>query len=90
MLDEVGQVLTRKEVIALSYPDTSGDPDHIFAVFSAQPDPTYQDWCWDGDKLLDAIAAYEKRRKPLYKNIGRDSALPRILSLGDVISALVL
>ncbi len=89
ILEEAGQVLTRSEMIALGYPDNNRDPDHIFAVFAVQPDPAYQDWRWDGNKLNDAIEAYEKRRKPLYKNLGRDSALPRILSLGDVINALM-
>jgi hypothetical protein len=82
-------VLTRAELLGRGYPRASGNPEDIYAVFHVEIDPTYAAWVWDGDKLIDAIEAYERRRNPLFAGIGRASPLPRILSLGDVIGAVM-
>jgi len=84
---EVGQVLTRSELIKEGFPRVFGNPENIFAVFCAESDSNYHAWVWDGDKLLDAIEAFERRSNPDLAHISRTSPYPRMLSLADLIDA---
>jgi predicted component of viral defense system (DUF524 family) len=80
------KVFTAEDVKAKGYPGpASGD---IYAIFEVVPDPVFEGQRWDGAKLQAVMKAFESRRK--YREInglGRSSALPRVLSLRELLKA---
>lgn len=81
------KVFTAQELKAKGYPGSgSGD---IYAIFEVAPDPVFDGQKWDGRKLQKVMTAFESRR--LYREVkalGSLSALPRILSLQELLKAM--
>jgi hypothetical protein len=60
----------------------------IYALFEVEPDPDWTAVEWHPKRLLRAIRDFESRiRYKLVKNIGRQSAFPRIVPLRDLLKA---
>ena len=81
------KVFTADDLKAKGYPGSaSGD---IYAVFEVAPDPIFNDRQWDGRKLQEVMTAFESRRKyRKLKALGSLSALPRVLSLRELLKAM--
>jgi predicted component of viral defense system (DUF524 family) len=81
------KVFTAEDLKSKGYPGSaSGD---IYAIFEVVPDPVFNDQKWDGRKLQEVMTAFESRRKYReLKALGRLSALPRVLSLQELLKAL--
>lgn len=81
------KVFTAEDLQSKGYPGSaSGD---IYAIFEVVPDPVFNDRKWDGRKLQEVMTAFESRRKYReLKALGRLSALPRVLSLQELLKAL--
>ena len=81
------KVFTAEELKAKGYPGSaSGD---IYAIFEVAPDPVFDGQKWDGRKLQEVMTAFESRR--IYREVkalGSLSALPRILSLQELLKAM--
>ncbi|CAG0983874.1 hypothetical protein ANRL4_02043 [Anaerolineae bacterium] len=79
-------VYTSEEIKGQGYPGpASGE---IYASFDVEEDPAWSATSWDPDSLIKAISGFEERvRHRVIKNIGRDSALPRIIPLRDLLEA---
>jgi hypothetical protein len=72
---------------AKGYPSSAGGD--IYAIFEAAPDPVFDGQRWDGRKLQEVMTAFESRRKYReVKALGRLSALPRVLSLQELLKAM--
>lgn len=79
------KVFTAEELINRGYPGPTGE---IYAVFEVEKDPAYSGQEWDGAKLQEVLRAYESRRTYRAVNsLRRASALPRILSLRELLKA---
>lgn len=57
----------------------------IYAVFEVEIDPGFLGTTWDKSELLDTIECFEKRRSYRESPLGRDSAIPRVLSLKELL-----
>lgn len=81
------KVFTAEDLKAKGYPGSaSGD---IYAIFEVAPDPVFDDQKWDGRKLQEVMTEFESRRKyRAVKALGRVSALPRVLSLQELLKAM--
>jgi predicted component of viral defense system (DUF524 family) len=81
------KVFTAEYLKAKGYPGSaSGD---IYAIFEVMPDPVFDGQKWDGRKLQEIMTAFESRRK--YRELralGNISALPRVLSLQELLKAM--
>jgi predicted component of viral defense system (DUF524 family) len=64
------------------------DEEFIYALFSTQPDASWEGCDWNGDKVMELIEAFETdSRNKLAENVGRQSPYPRILPLRDLLMA---
>jgi predicted component of viral defense system (DUF524 family) len=81
------KVFTAEDLKAKGYPGSaSGD---IYAIFEVAPDPVFDGQKWDGRKLQEVMTAFESRRKYReVKALGSLSALPRVLSLQELLKAM--
>lgn len=81
------KVFTADDLKAEGYPGSaSGD---IYAVFEVAPDPVFSGQKWDGRKLQEVMTQFESRRKYRdMKALGSLSALPRVLSLQELLKAM--
>jgi predicted component of viral defense system (DUF524 family) len=81
------KVFTAEDLKARGYPGSaSGD---IYAIFEVAPDPVFRDQKWDGRKLQEVMTAFESRREYReVKALGSLSALPRVLSLQELLKAM--
>ncbi len=81
------KVFTAGDLKKKGYPGlASGD---IYAIFEVEADPAFEAQCWDGAKLQSVMKAFESRRQ--YREIlslGRSSAIPRVLSLQELLKAM--
>ncbi|MEI6820025.1 MAG: DUF2357 domain-containing protein [Verrucomicrobiota bacterium] len=82
------KVFTDTELKQTGYPGmASGE---IYAVFEVELDPNWETVEWQSKRLIRAIRDFESRiRHKLIKNIGRQSAIPRIIPLSDLLKARV-
>jgi hypothetical protein len=81
------KVFTADDLEAKGYPGLAGG--EIYAIFEVEPDPTFNAQRWDGVKLQSVMRDFETRRN--YRevgNLGRSSAIPRILSLQELLRAM--
>lgn len=81
------KVFTAEDLKVKGYPGSaSGD---IYAIFEVAPDPVFDGQKWDGRKLQEVMTAFESRRKYReVKALGSLSALPRVLSLQELLKAM--
>ncbi len=81
------KVFTAEDLKAKGYPaSASGD---IYATFEVVPDPAFRSQSWDGHKLQEVMTAFESRRKYREaKALGSLSAIPRVLSLQELLKAM--
>ena len=81
------KVFTAEDLKAKGYPGSaSGD---IYAIFEVAPDPVFDGQQWDGRKLQEVMTAFESRRKYReLKALKFLSALPRVLSLQELLKAM--
>ena len=81
------KVFTAEDLKAKGYPGSaSGD---IYAIFEVAPDPVFDGKQWDGRKLQEVMTDFESRRKYReVKALGSLSALPRVLSLQELLKAI--
>jgi hypothetical protein len=81
------RVFTAQDLISRGYPGSaSGD---IYAIFEVAPDRVFEGRKWDGRKLQNVMTAFESRRKYReVKALGSLSALPRVLSLQELLRAM--
>lgn len=81
------KVFTAEELIAKGYPGPGGD---VYAVFEVEEDQAYKARQWDGAKLQNVLKKFEERRTyRQIQSLGRGSAIPRVLSLRDLLEALI-
>jgi len=82
------KVFTAKDLKAKGYPcSASGD---IYAIFEVAPDRVFDGQKWDGRKLQELMTEFESRRKYReVKALGSLSALPRVLSLQELLKAML-
>jgi predicted component of viral defense system (DUF524 family) len=81
------KVFTAEDLRAKGYPGPA--TGEIYAIFEVEADPTFGAQRWDGVKLQRVMKEFEARRK--YRevgNLGRSSAIPRVLSLQELLKAL--
>ncbi len=79
------KVFTSEELMKNGYPGPKGD---VYAVFEVEEDPAFSGQDWDGAKLQEVLKDFESRRR--YRNVsslGRGSAIPRVLSLRELLKA---
>lgn len=81
------KVFTAEDLKAKGYPGSaSGD---IYAIFEVVPDPVFDGRKWDGRKLQVVMTEFESRRGYReVKALGNLSALPRVLSLKELLKAM--
>jgi hypothetical protein len=81
------KVFTAEDLKAKGYPGSaSGD---IYAIFEVSPDPLFEGRSWDGRKLQEVMTEFESRRRYReVKGLGRQSAIPRVLSLQLLLKAM--
>jgi predicted component of viral defense system (DUF524 family) len=81
------KVFTAEDLKAKGYPGSAtGD---IYAIFEVLPDPVFDGQKWDGRRLQEVMTAFESRRKYReLKALKFLSALPRVLSLQDLLKAM--
>jgi predicted component of viral defense system (DUF524 family) len=80
------KVFTAEDLKAKGYPGSAGGD--IYAIFDVEPDPIFDGQKWDGRKLQEVMTAFESRRKYReVKALGSLSALPRVLSLQELLKA---
>ncbi|MDH3445128.1 MAG: DUF2357 domain-containing protein [Deltaproteobacteria bacterium] len=80
------KVFTDTELKITGYPGLAGG--EIYAVFEVEPDAEWTIVEWDRKKLIRVIRDFEGRiRHKLVKNVGRQSAFPRIVPLRDLLKA---
>ena len=79
-------LFTAEDLKAKGYPGSaSGD---IYAIFEVEADSIFREQRWDGVKLQSVLKDFESRRK--YRevgNLGRSSAIPRVLTLQELLKA---
>ena len=81
------KVFTAEDLKAKNYPGSAGGD--IYAIFEVNPDPAFKAQRWDGVMLQSVMKAFESRRK--YREIsqlGHSSAIPRVLSLQELLKAM--
>jgi predicted component of viral defense system (DUF524 family) len=77
------KVFTAEELINKGYPGPGGD---VYAVFEVEEDPVYKNAAWDGTKLQRVLREFEAKRSfRQIHSLGRDSAIPRVLSLRELL-----
>jgi predicted component of viral defense system (DUF524 family) len=81
------KIFTAEDLKAKGYPGlASGD---IYAIFEVASDSVFDGQKWDGRKLQGVMTAFESRRKYReVKALGSLSALPRVLSLQELLKAI--
>lgn len=81
------KVFTAEDLKTNGYPGSArGD---IYAIFEVMPDHAFDDLKWDGRKLQEVMVAFESRRRYReVKALGSISALPRVLSLQELLKAM--
>jgi hypothetical protein len=81
------KVFTAEDLKAKGYPGSaSGD---IYAIFEVEADRVFDGQKWDGQKLQEVMIEFESRRRYReVKALGSLSALPRVLSLQELLKAL--
>jgi hypothetical protein len=80
------KVFTAEELMAKGYPGPGGD---VYAVFEVEKDQAYKDQEWDGAELQKVLKEFESRRT--YRklaSLGHNSAVPRVLSLRELLKAI--
>ena len=81
------KVFTAEDLQAKSYPGSASG--NIYAIFEVVPDPLFATQKWDGRKLQEVMTAFESRRKYReLKALKFLSALPRVLSLQELLKAM--
>lgn len=81
------KVFTAEDLKKKGYPGSAGGD--IYAIFEVGPDPVFDGQQWDGRKLQEVMTEFESRRKYReVKALGSLSALPRVLSLQELLKAL--
>lgn len=82
------KVFTAEDLKAKGYPGSASG--NIYAIFEVVPDSVFDGQKWDGRKLQEVMIEYESRRK--YRDVkvlGSLSALPRVLSLKELMKAML-
>ena len=81
------KVFTAEDLQAKSYPGSASG--NIYAISEVVPDPLFATQKWDGRKLQEVMTAFESRRKYReLKALKFLSALPRVLSLQELLKAM--
>ena len=80
------KVFTASDLRQSGYPGAA--EGEIYAVFEVEQDPAFLDRQWNEATLLDLIEEFEARRSYREKPLGRQSPIPRVLSLREVLKAL--
>ena len=81
------KVFTAEDLKAKGYPGSAGGD--IYAIFEVAPDPVFRSQRWDGRKLQEVMLAFESRRQYRgVKALGNLSAIPRVLSLQELLKAM--
>jgi hypothetical protein len=81
------KVFTAADLKSRGYPGSAGGD--IYAIFEVKADPVFAGRRWDGSKLQDVMTAFESRRAyRSMKALGRLSAVPRVLSLQELLKAM--
>jgi predicted component of viral defense system (DUF524 family) len=81
------KIFTAEDLKAKGYPGSAGGD--IYAIFEVEVDPVFEAQRWDGAKLQIVMKDFESRRK--YREVGslgRSSAIPRVLSLQELLKAI--
>ena len=76
------------DLLKTGYPGAANG--EIYAVFEIVRDGAYNGRKWDREKLIAAIEKFEKRRNYRTGPLGHDSALPRVMSLQELLTAMKL
>lgn len=80
------KVFTANDLKGKGYPGSASG--NIYAVFEVAPDPVFDRQKWDGGKLQKVMINFESRRRyRSLKALGRLSAIPRVLSLQELLKA---
>ena len=81
------KVFTSEDLKAKSYPGPA--KGEIYAIFEVVPDPVFDGRKWDGRKLQEVMTEFESRKRYReVKALGNLSALPRVLSLKELLKAM--
>ena len=80
------KVFTANDLRQSGYPGAA--EGEIYAVFEVEQDPAFLDRQWDEAILLDLIEEFAARRSYREKPLGRQSPIPRVLSLREILKAL--
>ena len=81
------KVFTAGDLKAIGYPGSASG--EIYAIFEVAPDSVFDGQKWDGLKLQEVMTEFESRRKYReVKALGSLSALPRVLSLQELLKAM--
>ncbi len=81
------KIFTAEDLKAKGYPGSASG--NIYAIFEVEPDPVFNGQQWEGRKLQEVMTAFESRRK--YREVKALkflSALPRVLSLQELLKAM--
>jgi hypothetical protein len=81
------KIFTADDLNRAGYP--SGASGEIYAVFKVEEDPRYREQKWDGAKMMAILAEFEARRGREWKGLGHRSPDPRVLSLRELLKAVV-
>lgn len=81
------KVFTAEDLKARSYPGSASG--NIYAIFHVVPDPVFDGQKWNGRKLQEVMTEFESRRNRRdVRALGSLSALPRVLSLQELLKAM--
>ncbi len=87
---ELNQHARGKGVAAWQASADKDDEEAIYALFKTSADHAWDEQEWNGEKLMDLIEKFESEAtNRRVENVGRESPRPRILSLRDVLKALL-
>jgi len=82
------KVYTANDLMTKDYPGTAGG--EIYAVFEIEPDVVYAGRKWDEAEVTKQIKMFESRRSyRQVKSLHRRSPDPRVLSLKELLKALI-
>jgi predicted component of viral defense system (DUF524 family) len=81
------KIFTADDLNRAGYP--GGASGEIYAVFKVEEDPRYREQKWDGAKMMAILAEFEARRGREWKGLGHRSPDPRVLSLRELLKAVV-
>jgi predicted component of viral defense system (DUF524 family) len=80
------KVFTAEDLKERSYPGSASG--NIYAIFDVMPDPVFDGQKWNGRKLQEVMTEFEScRNHRRVRALGSRSALPRVLSLQELLKA---